>query len=77
MAALEQKSFDQGLHSEQLRGRTQQVFFSPEEGENYLYPYAYEVDFDSKAAADHCRDGRAPGQNRRRSRRSGSRRARP
>ena len=36
MAALEQKSFDQGLHSEQLRGRTQQVFFSPEEGENYL-----------------------------------------
>ena len=49
MAALEQKSFDQGLHSEQLKGRTQQVFFSPEEGENYLYPYAYEVDFDSKA----------------------------
>ena len=52
MAALEQKSFDQGLHSEQLRGRTQQVFFSPEEGENYLYPYAYEVDFDSKAEFD-------------------------
>ena len=52
MAALEQKSFDQGLHSEQLKGRTQQVFFSPEEGENYLYPYAYEVDFDSKAEFD-------------------------
>ena len=52
MAALEQKSFDQGLQSEQLSGRTQQVFFSPEEGEHYLYPYAYEVDFDSKAEFD-------------------------
>ena len=28
------KSFDSGLHTEQLSGRTQQVFFSPEEGEN-------------------------------------------
>ena len=52
MATLEQKSFDQGLHSEQLRGRTQEVFFSPEEEENYLYPYAYEVDFDNKAEFD-------------------------
>ena len=33
MATLEQNSFDQGLHSEQLRGRTQQVFFSSEEEE--------------------------------------------
>ena len=52
MAALEQKSFDQGLHTEQLRGRTQQVFFSPEEGENYLYSYAFEVDIGKRAVFD-------------------------
>ena len=47
------KSFDSGLHTEQLRGRTQQVFFSPEEGENYFYPYnGYEVDFNKKAEFD-------------------------
>ena len=38
MAKLE-KSVESGLHTEQLSGRTQQVFFSPEEGENYFYPY--------------------------------------
>ena len=44
MAKLE-KSFESGLHTEQLSGRTQQIFFSPEEGENYFYPYnGYEVD---------------------------------
>ena len=37
MAKLE-KSFESGLHTEQLSGRTQQIFFSPEEGENYFYP---------------------------------------
>ena len=47
------KSFDSGLHTEQLSGRTQQVFFSPEEGENYFYPYnGYEVDFNKKAEFD-------------------------
>ena len=52
MAKLE-KSFDSGLHTEQLSGRTQQVFFSPEEGENYFYPYnGYEVDFNKKAEFD-------------------------
>ena len=52
MAKLE-KSFESGLHTEQLSGRTQQVFFSPEEGENYFYPYnGYEVDFNKKAEFD-------------------------
>ena len=52
MAKLE-KSFETGLHTEQLSGRTQQVFFSPEEGENYFYPYnAHEVDFSKKTEFD-------------------------
>ena len=52
MAKLE-KSFESGLHTEQLSGRTQQIFFSPEEGENYFYPYnGYEVDFKNKAEFD-------------------------
>ena len=40
-----EKSFDAGLHSEQLRGRTQQTFFSSTEEENFIYPYnGFEVD---------------------------------
>ena len=38
MATIE-KSFDAGLHSEQLSGRTQEIFFSAEEDENFVYPY--------------------------------------
>lgn len=48
----EQKSHDMGLHSEQLTGRTQQTFFSPSEEENFVYPWAYEVDFDKAAEFD-------------------------
>jgi glutamate synthase domain-containing protein 3 len=33
------------MHTEQLAGRTQQLFFSAEESESYTYPSAYEVDF--------------------------------
>ena len=33
------------LHSEKLAGRTQQVYFSPEEAENYTYSFAQDVDF--------------------------------
>ena len=52
MATIE-KSFEAGLHSEQLRGRTQQVFFSAEEEENLVYPYnAFEVDYDKKTEFD-------------------------
>ncbi len=46
------KSHDMGLHSEQLTGRTQQIFFSPEEGDNFLYPESFEVDLDNKAEFD-------------------------
>jgi glutamate synthase domain-containing protein 3 len=41
-----------GLHTEQLRGRTQQVFFSPSEDENLLYPEAPEVDFEKHGEID-------------------------
>ncbi len=46
------KSYDMGMHTEQLRGRTQQVFFSSEEEENFVYPFAAEVDFDKRAEFD-------------------------
>jgi len=41
-----------GLHSEQLAGRTQQLFFSAEEAENFTYPGAFEVDFAKEAEFD-------------------------
>ncbi|GIT06769.1 MAG: hypothetical protein CM1200mP30_03990 [Pseudomonadota bacterium] len=31
-----EKSVEPGLHTEQLSGKTQQVFFSSEEGENFF-----------------------------------------
>ena len=40
------------LHSEKLAGRTQQVYFSPEEAENYTYSFAQDVDFDKTAEID-------------------------
>jgi glutamate synthase domain-containing protein 3 len=47
------KSFEAGLHSEQLRGRTQQTFFSATEEENFTYPYnAFEVDRAKKGEFD-------------------------
>ncbi len=50
--SLSAKSMDAGMHTEQLAGRTQQRFFSPEEGENFLYPGAFEVDFSKRAEFD-------------------------
>src|SRR6202795_1403371 len=50
--ALKPISFDLGLHTEQLAGRSQERFFSPEEGENFLYPGAFDVDFDKRAELD-------------------------
>jgi hypothetical protein len=46
------KSHDMGLHAEQLAGRTQAVFFSPEEGDNYTYPEGFDVDFSKKTTLD-------------------------
>ncbi len=45
-------SFEMGMHTEQLAGRTQQTFFRPEEEECFTYPGAFQVDFDSEAEFD-------------------------
>jgi len=45
-------SHDMGLHQEQLAGRTQQMFFSATEEENFTYPWAYEVDLDKSSEFD-------------------------
>jgi len=53
MAVLKQTdSHEMGLHSEQLVGRTQQVFFSAEETENFTYPGAFDVDVGKSAELD-------------------------
>jgi len=41
-----------GMHTEQLAGRTQQVFFLPEEEENFTYPSAFDVDFNKRVELD-------------------------
>ena len=46
------KSHDMGLHAEQLAGRTQQVFFYAEEGDNYTYPEGFDVDVSRTATID-------------------------
>lgn len=48
----EHESFRMGMHTEQLAGRTQQVYFSPEEGENFTYPGSFDVDFNKRAELD-------------------------
>ena len=48
----EHKSHDMGLHQEVLTGRTQQVFFNPEESENFFYHDAYKVDFNKRTSID-------------------------
>jgi methylamine---glutamate N-methyltransferase subunit B len=50
--ALGEKSHQMGLHNEQLAGRTQQIFFSAGEEENFVYPDGCEVDFDRRAEFD-------------------------
>ena len=53
MAQLkEHRSHDMGLHTEQLAGRTQQRFFDIAEEESFLYPEAFEVDFNKRADLD-------------------------
>ena len=48
----EHKSYGMGLHDEVLTGRTQQTFFNPEEGENFFYNDAYDVDFNKRTSID-------------------------
>jgi glutamate synthase domain-containing protein 3 len=43
---------NEGLRAEQLAGRTQQVFFSATEEENFLYPQAFDVDFNKRTEFD-------------------------
>ncbi|HTO83919.1 MAG TPA: GXGXG motif-containing protein [Methylomirabilota bacterium] len=50
--ALKPKSLDMGMHTEQLAGRTQQRFFRPEEGANFLYPGAFDVDYNKRTEFD-------------------------
>ena len=47
------KSYDMGMHTEQLSGRTMQKFFAlDEDSKNFTYPYAETVDFDKKFELD-------------------------
>ena len=48
----EDRSYEMGMHTEQLSGRTQQVFFRPSEEENFLYPWAPDVDFNKRTELD-------------------------
>jgi len=49
---MEHQSHRMGMHTEQLAGRTQQVFFDAEEGDSFTYPTAPEVDFNKRAEFD-------------------------
>ena len=49
---MEHQSHQMGMHTEQLAGRTQQVFFDAEEGDNFTYPTAPDVDFNKRAEFD-------------------------
>ncbi len=46
------KSYGMGMHTEQLRGRTQQTFFTPEEEENFVSPGSPDVDFGKREELD-------------------------
>jgi glutamate synthase domain-containing protein 3 len=45
-------SHEMGMHTEQLTGRTQQMFFQPSEADSFTYPEAFEVDFAQHAEFD-------------------------
>ena len=48
----EHESHRMGMHSEQLAGRTQQIFFAPEEAENFASPDSFDVDFNKRTEID-------------------------
>jgi len=52
MTGEENVSQEMGMHTEQLRDRTQQTFFRPEEEERFVYPDAFDVDFNKRAEFD-------------------------
>ena len=43
---------EMGMHTEQLKGRTQQVFFSASEEERFASPNTFDVDFNKRAEFD-------------------------
>ena len=53
MATLKKdKSHEMGLHEEQLKGRTQQRFFSVDESENLTYFHSFDVDTNKSGTID-------------------------
>ena len=53
MATLKKdKSHEMGLHEEQLKGRTQQRFFSVDESENLTYFHSFDVDNNKSGTID-------------------------
>ncbi|MHA1599834.1 MAG: GXGXG motif-containing protein [Alphaproteobacteria bacterium] len=48
----EHESHRMGMHTEQLAGRTQQVFFSPSEERNFTYRSGFDVDFNKRTEID-------------------------
>ncbi len=48
----EDRSHATGMHSEQLRGRSQQMFFEPDAEENFVYPDGFDVDYNKRAEFD-------------------------
>jgi len=51
-SVTEDQSQEKGMFTEQLKGRTQQRFFSPSEEENFTYPWAYDVDYEKQIDFD-------------------------
>jgi len=45
-------SYEMGMHTEQLSGRSQQIFFDSEDAENMAYPWAPDVDFNRRTEFD-------------------------
>jgi len=52
MAELTKEKNLSGMHSEMLTGRSHQAFFSAMEEENFVYPGAFDVDFNQQAEFD-------------------------
>ena len=46
------KAQSMGMHAEVLKGRTQQKFFNPDEGQNFFYFGAHDVDFNKRTELD-------------------------
>lgn len=52
MTTQDDRARDMGMHTEQLLGRTQQMFFQAEEAEAVTYPWAPDVDFNKRTELD-------------------------